>query len=202
MQGLDPQGFKTELRTRHTVEAMLKAETARVPYDVPESDIKAFYEANPAEFKTGEQLNASHFLIVPRPPATPRPRRPPAPGRRRPWPGSRRPGKTSPPWPGRSRRTRRARPRAAQLPPFAKGAMVPPFEKAAFALKPGEVSQVVETDFGYHVIKLHGRQPPRSQSLEEARDRIREHLVMVKRQSAINALLAGLRARGRVETYL
>lgn len=55
---------------------------------------------------------------------------------------------------------------------FSRGAMVGPFEQAAFALQPGEVSGVVETTFGYHIIKLEEKKPERLRPLEEVREEI------------------------------
>ena len=51
-----------------------------------------------------------------------------------------------------------------------KGQMVPEFEAAAFALKPNEISGVVTTQFGYHIIQLLGREPSRVKPFEEVKD--------------------------------
>jgi len=59
---------------------------------------------------------------------------------------------------------------------FKRGSMVKPFEEAAFGLKAGEMSQPVETPFGYHLIKLTGRKEAKASTLEGVRGKILENL--------------------------
>ena len=60
---------------------------------------------------------------------------------------------------------------------FKRGTMAPEFEDAAFNLKVGEVSKVVKTDQGYHLIKLEDRKAAHEETLEQASDQIKEKLL-------------------------
>lgn len=63
---------------------------------------------------------------------------------------------------------------------FGKGMMVKPFEEAAFQLKDGEVSGIVESDFGYHIIKLTGVKPAATRPLAEVRVNIEDEIRRVE----------------------
>ncbi|HEU4454698.1 MAG TPA: peptidylprolyl isomerase, partial [Longimicrobium sp.] len=79
---------------------------------------------------------------------------------------------------------------------FSRGRMVPTFEKAAFALQPGEISQVVETPFGYHIIRTVER---RRRGLGTLRDQFRVYLMQQARQAAFKKFLSQLTSSCRLE---
>jgi peptidyl-prolyl cis-trans isomerase C len=83
-----------------------------------------------------------------------------------------------------------------------RGQTVPAFEKAAFALDPGEMSSVVETQFGYHIIKLAERKPSETMPYEQVEGRINEFLQQRHLQEAIQAEVDSLKSKSKIEILL
>jgi peptidyl-prolyl cis-trans isomerase C len=69
---------------------------------------------------------------------------------------------------------------------FRHGQMVPSFEQAAFALKPGEISDPVKTAFGYHLIKVESKD---NKSFEEVRPDLERQLAPLQAQKAVDDLV-------------
>ncbi len=82
---------------------------------------------------------------------------------------------------------------------FGPGMMVPEFDHAAFAMKCGEVSEVIETQFGYHIILKTDEKPGGRQTLVDVHDQIRDLLRHDARGRALDAFVAELREKANIE---
>lgn len=79
---------------------------------------------------------------------------------------------------------------------FPRGAMVPEFEEGAFALQPGQVSEVIETQFGLHIIRTEEREFP---AFADARDQLQMQIVMDRTAQAESIFVAGVEERGQIQ---
>ncbi len=158
--------------------ALLEVEKVRETVQVPDADVEAFYTQNKAQYSTEGRVRASHILL-----------------------------KTE----GKDDATVKARAEAllaqakapnadfaalakansedegsavngGDLNYFGKGQMVPEFEAAAFGLKPGQISDLVKTTFGYHIIKVVDSQPETVRPVADVKPEIIDQLKWQKAQ--------------------
>jgi peptidyl-prolyl cis-trans isomerase C len=85
---------------------------------------------------------------------------------------------------------------------IARGQTVPPFEEAAFALEPGELSPVVETQFGFHIIKLSERMAGELVPYEQVKPRIEGYLKQQALSGEVEREVESLRTSASVEIFI
>ena len=88
------------------------------------------------------------------------------------------------------------------LPPFGKGQMVPEFEKMAFSSKPGAISPIFQSDFGYHFLEVLNKQPAGTATFEEVAARIKENLQSGDVRKDLQLKLDNLRDQAKIEIMI
>ena len=158
---------------------VLSVEAIAASLTAPQEEIKAFYDQNIARYRQDEQRQASHILVkfeeksdraALKARAEDILKQVKAPGadfaalatKLSQDPGSAAQG--------------------GSLGSFGRGSMVKAFEDAVFAMKEGEISNVVESEFGYHVIKLIGIKPGKVRTLDEVRGDIEKEWTRAQAQ--------------------
>ena len=85
--------------------------------------------------------------------------------------------------------------------PVSKGQTVPPFDKAAFALKVGAFSEPIKTQFGYHIIKANGPvKPEQATPLDDVKESIKQQLEQTEKNEALEKWLKDVEAKYKRET--
>lgn len=181
--------LRQDIRNDLAINRMMEAELAGLP-PVSDADVQEFYQKNPDEFSG---VRASHILI--RPDGFDEASKKKARAQAEDVLKQARAGADFAEL-ARKHSADGSAQQGGDLGFFTRTAMVPAFSKAAFALKPGEISEVVETQFGFHVIKATER---KDVALPEASEKIRAFLTAKRRDERQQAFVAEVKGRSKIE---
>jgi peptidyl-prolyl cis-trans isomerase D len=160
---------------------VLDLEAIKKSFSVNEADLKTYYEQNAARLSGQEERRASHILISAPKTANVEDRKKARAKADELLVAARKAPDGFAELARRNSQDTGSAPNGGDLDFFARGAMVKAFEEAAFAMKKGDISDVVESEFGYHIIRLTDIKAPKIRSFEEMRAQIEADL---KKQQA------------------
>ena len=167
---------------------------------VSDSEIRAFYDNNPATFTQPERVKASHILIKVDPQASAA-QKAEAQKKINLVQARLQKGEDFGAL-AKEYSEGPSGPKGGDLGYFTRGQMVKAFEEAAFAMKPGEVSGVVETKFGYHLIKVTDKTPEGTMPYDDVKDKLGEFLKQKKIQEEINVYVKKLEEKAKIEKFV
>ena len=197
--GLTESDVQAQIERGMAIQKLIDKEVTE-KIKVSDEETKAFYDKNPQLFQQPEQIKASHILIKVQADA---PADQKAEARKKIEDVQQKVKK------GEDFATLAktysegpSGPKGGDLGYFRRGQMVKPFEEAAFSLKPDETSEIVETQFGYHLIKVNDKKPAKKMTYAEVKDRLNEHLKKQKTDSEANAYIETLRKDAKIEKFI
>lgn len=167
---------------------------------ISDEDSKTFYDGHPDLFKTPERVRASHILVKIDPKASDEDK---AKAREKMVEIQKRVkngedfatvAKEVSDCPSKAK--------GGDLDYFQRGQMVGPFEEAAFSLQPGVVSDIVETQFGFHLIKVADKKEPGVVPFDEMKEKIQQHLKQEKVNQELTQYVAQLKTKAKIETFV
>lgn len=167
---------------------------------ISDSESKSFYDTHPDDFKQPEQVKASHILIKVDPKADTLKK---AEARKK-IEEIQKKLKAGGDFAALAKENSQcpSSSKGGDLGYFSRGQMVKPFEDAAFSLKPGEVGGIVETNFGYHLIKVIDKKPETTILYQDVKDKLAKYLKQEKVAKEVDQYVEKLKEKSKVERFL
>lgn len=198
-RNLSIEQLKADARVDMLIDKMVEAEVATVS-EATDADARDFYAKNPDKFEQGETVRASHILVMAGEGADEAAKK----AARTKIDGLLQRARTGEDFSALAREGSDdgSKEQGGDLGFFGRGQMVPPFEQAAFALKPGEISDVVTTQFGYHIIKVAEKKPAATVPYDGVKEQIVDYLSNQKKQERVETFVEEARKRAKIEVLV
>ncbi|MEY4668863.1 MAG: Foldase protein PrsA 2 [Pseudomonadota bacterium] len=196
--GTSWDSFVSDMNDRMTIEKFIEKDLL-ANITVSDEQLKATFAANPDLYAEPETVTARHILVLVKPDASPADQQKALDRIKSIKLRTSAPGADFSKIAAETSDDTASKVDGGNLGAFQRGMMVPEFEKAAFELKVGEISEPVKTQYGYHIIKVEQHQESQPPTFEKVKDKVRYQAMAGIHDKAIQEKLAQLRGATKVE---